>query len=94
MTYVTAINEQMLDQAYPRSVITARTPRPPEKADIRGGDKLALRTIERDGKICCILLAKTDELGQAAQATLGLDEEKVLRLAGAVSSITARAVKP
>jgi antitoxin PrlF len=42
-----------------------------EKAEIRGGDKLALTTIEREGKICCILLTKSDELVQVVQATLG-----------------------
>jgi antitoxin PrlF len=42
-----------------------------EKAGIQGGDKLALTTIERDGRICCILLTKSDELVQAVQSTLG-----------------------
>ena len=41
------------------------------KAGIRGGDKLALTTIEREGAICCILLTKSDELAQVVQATLG-----------------------
>ncbi len=42
-----------------------------EKAGIRGGEKLALTTIENDGKICCILLTKADELVQIVQSTLG-----------------------
>lgn len=42
-----------------------------KKADIRGGDKLAFSTIEREGNVCCILLTKSDELVQAVQATLG-----------------------
>jgi antitoxin PrlF len=42
-----------------------------ELAGISGGDKLALTTIEREGKICCILLTKSDELAQVVQATLG-----------------------
>ena len=42
-----------------------------EKAGIRGGDKLALTTIEREGEICCILLTKSDELVQVVQSTLG-----------------------
>ena len=41
------------------------------KAGIRGGDKLALTTIEREGKICCILLTKSDELVQVMQSALG-----------------------
>ncbi len=42
-----------------------------ELAGISGGDKLALTTIEREGKICCILLTKSDELVGIVQATLG-----------------------
>ena len=42
-----------------------------ERAGIEARDKLALTTIERDGKICCIVLTKTDELAQAVQTTLG-----------------------
>ncbi len=42
-----------------------------EKAGIRGGDKLALTTIEREGEICCLLLTKSDELVQVVQSTLG-----------------------
>jgi len=42
-----------------------------QRAGIEGKDKLALTTIERDGKICCILLTKADELVQVVQSTLG-----------------------
>ena len=42
-----------------------------EKAGIQGGDKLALTTFEREGRICCILLTKSDELVQVVQSTLG-----------------------
>ena len=42
-----------------------------EKAGIQGGDKLALTTIEREGKICCIFLTKSDDLVQVVQSTLG-----------------------
>ena len=41
------------------------------QAGIEPRDKLALTTIERDGKICCILLTKADELAQVVQSTLG-----------------------
>jgi len=41
-----------------------------EKAEIHGGDKLALTTIEEDGKVCCIVLTKSDDLVQAVQSTL------------------------
>ena len=42
-----------------------------EKAGIHGGDKLALTTIESDGKFCCILLTKADELVGLVQSALG-----------------------
>lgn len=42
-----------------------------ERAGIESRDKLALTTIERDGKICCIVLTKADELAQVVQTTLG-----------------------
>ena len=34
-----------------------------EKAEIHTGDKLALVTWEKDGKVCCFTLIKVDELG-------------------------------
>ncbi len=33
-----------------------------EKAEIHAGDKLALSALEQDGKICCLLLIKAEEL--------------------------------
>jgi len=42
-----------------------------QRAGIEARDKLALTTIERDGKICCILLTKADELAQSVQSILG-----------------------
>ena len=42
-----------------------------DRAGIEGKDKLALTTIEKDGKICCILLTKADELVQVVQSTVG-----------------------
>ena len=42
------------------------------RAGIEARDKLALTTIEKDGKICCILLTKADELVQVVQSTLGV----------------------
>lgn len=41
------------------------------RAGIEARDKLALTTIEKDGKICCLLLTKADELVQVVQSTLG-----------------------
>jgi antitoxin PrlF len=42
-----------------------------EKAKIRGGDKLALTTLEKDGAVCCLLLTKAEDLAGAVRATLG-----------------------
>jgi antitoxin PrlF len=43
-----------------------------KRAGIEARDKLALTTIERDGKVCCILLTKADELAHVVQSTLGV----------------------
>jgi AbrB family looped-hinge helix DNA binding protein len=38
-----------------------------EKAGIKAGDKLALVTLEKNGKVCCIHLMKADELAGKAR---------------------------
>ena len=50
-----------------------------EKAEIRGGDKLALTTIEKDGKVCCILLTRSDDFVQVVRATLGEAASALIR---------------
>ncbi|MBI2831783.1 MAG: AbrB/MazE/SpoVT family DNA-binding domain-containing protein [Chloroflexi bacterium] len=42
-----------------------------EKADIRPGDKLAVVSWERDGKVCCIALLKSEELVKMVKDVLG-----------------------
>jgi AbrB family looped-hinge helix DNA binding protein len=42
-----------------------------EKANIRAGDKLAITSWEKDGKICCITLIKAEELTHMVRAMLG-----------------------
>ena len=42
-----------------------------EKANIRAGDKLAVITWERDGRVCCILLMKEQELAATVKGILG-----------------------
>jgi len=42
-----------------------------EKAGIQPGNKLALTTWERDGRVCCITMTKVDELADMVKATLG-----------------------
>jgi AbrB family looped-hinge helix DNA binding protein len=42
-----------------------------EKAGIKGGDKFALMSWEKDGKICCFMMIKADELSGMAKDVLG-----------------------
>jgi len=42
-----------------------------EKAGIKGGDKLALMSWEKGGKVCCFMLIKADELSGMAKDVLG-----------------------
>ncbi|MCK5180946.1 MAG: AbrB/MazE/SpoVT family DNA-binding domain-containing protein [Dehalococcoidia bacterium] len=42
-----------------------------DKANIRAGDKLAITSLEKDGRICCILLTKADELAGGVRIMLG-----------------------
>jgi antitoxin PrlF len=42
-----------------------------EKAGIGPGDKLALTTWERDGRVCCITMTRVEELTDMVKATLG-----------------------
>ncbi|MDD5190166.1 MAG: HgcAB-associated protein [Dehalococcoidales bacterium] len=41
------------------------------KAGIKPGDKLALVTLQSQGKPCCLMLMKTDELSSMAKNVLG-----------------------
>jgi antitoxin PrlF len=42
-----------------------------EKAKIRPGDKLAVVSLEKDGKVCCISLIKVNELEGMVKSMLG-----------------------
>jgi antitoxin PrlF len=42
-----------------------------DKANIRAGDKLAVTSLEKDGKVCCIILTKADELSGMVKIMLG-----------------------
>ena len=42
-----------------------------EKAEIHAGDKLALVSWEKDGKVCCFTLIKADEFGDMVKGFLG-----------------------
>lgn len=50
-----------------------------DKANIRGGDKLTITSWEKDGKVCCLLLTKADELADMVRATLGPVAKEILR---------------
>jgi len=42
-----------------------------ERAKIRSGDKLAVLSLEKDGKICCLSLIKVEELEAMVKSRLG-----------------------
>ena len=42
-----------------------------DKADIKAGDKLALISWEKDGKVCCFTLIKADDFGGMVKEMLG-----------------------
>ena len=42
-----------------------------EKANINAGDKLAVTSWEKDGKICCISLIRAEELTEMVKGMLG-----------------------
>jgi len=41
------------------------------KAGIEGGGKLALTTLEQNGKVCCILLTRAEDLAGVVRSALG-----------------------
>ena len=49
-----------------------------QKANIRGGDKLAITSLEKDGEVCCILLTKAEGLADMVRATLGPVAKEIL----------------
>jgi antitoxin PrlF len=42
-----------------------------ERAKIKPGDKLAVLSLEKDGKICCLSLIKVEELESLVKSRLG-----------------------
>jgi AbrB family looped-hinge helix DNA binding protein len=42
-----------------------------EKANIKPGDKLAVVSWEKDGKMCCITLVKADDFAEMVKGMLG-----------------------
>jgi AbrB family looped-hinge helix DNA binding protein len=52
-----------------------------ERAGIKSGDKLALVSSEKDGKICCISLIRADEFKESIKKTFGPMFEELFRQA-------------
>jgi len=50
-----------------------------EKANIRAGDKLAVTSWEKDGKVCCISLIKAEDLTDMVRSMLGPVMEEILQ---------------
>ncbi|MFQ5917258.1 MAG: HgcAB-associated protein HgcC [Candidatus Binatia bacterium] len=50
-----------------------------EKANIRAGDKLAVSSWEKDGKVFCICLTKAEELADMVRAILGPAMKDILQ---------------
>ncbi len=42
-----------------------------DKAGIKGGDKLAVITWEKEGKVCCLSMIKAEEFGGMIKGLLG-----------------------
>ena len=42
-----------------------------ERANIRAGDKLALTSCQKDGKVWCVILSKADDLTDMVKVALG-----------------------
>jgi len=42
-----------------------------DQANIRAGDKLAIVSWKKDGKVCCFTLIKADEFGNMVRGLLG-----------------------
>ncbi len=49
-----------------------------DKANIRAGDKLAVVSWEKDGKVCCISLTKAEELTEMVKGILGPVMKEIL----------------
>jgi AbrB family looped-hinge helix DNA binding protein len=50
-----------------------------ERASIKPGDKLAVLSLEKDGKICCLSLIKVEELESMVKSRLGPVMNEVFR---------------
>jgi AbrB family looped-hinge helix DNA binding protein len=49
-----------------------------QKANIKTGDKLAIVTMEKDGKVCCLSLIKINEIEHMVKGMLGPIMKEIL----------------
>ncbi len=49
-----------------------------DKARIRAGDKLAVISWEKDGKVCCISLIKAEDIAEMVKGLLGPMMQEIL----------------
>jgi len=49
-----------------------------DKANIRAGDKLAIISWEKDGKVCCISLIKAEDFTEMVRGLLGPMMEEII----------------
>jgi AbrB family looped-hinge helix DNA binding protein len=50
-----------------------------EKAKLKANDKLALIGCERNGKLCCIMMIRAEDLGSSVKSMLGPMLEEILK---------------
>lgn len=50
-----------------------------ERAEIRAGDKLAVVSMEKDGKVCCLSLIKAEKLESMVKSMLGPVMDEVFK---------------
>jgi antitoxin PrlF len=50
-----------------------------ERAKLEPNDKLALVGCERDGKMCCIMMIKAEELGKTVKVMLGPTMKEIFK---------------
>lgn len=50
-----------------------------DKAEIKAGDKLAIVTCEKEGKVCCISMVKAEEFKESIKKTFGPLLEELMR---------------
>ncbi len=50
-----------------------------EKAKIQAGDKLAVSSWVKDGKVCCIFLTRADDLAEMVKEALGPVMKEIIK---------------